>query len=77
MRRSLPPPTKFTIGDRYRMLLGILAIALGATILWRSLLVAVWPLPIAVSAAFIGFGGYRLWLGFKRLKQFRSEGRQS
>lgn len=69
--RNLPPPTKFTIGDAYRLLLGALAIVLGLLILWRTVAVAISPPAVVVSLAFIGFGVHRLVLGYTRLKQLR------
>lgn len=65
----LPPPTRFTAADKYKLALGALAIVLGAAILWRTLPVAVSPPAIAAGLAFMGFGAYRLWLGYTRLKQ--------
>jgi hypothetical protein len=73
MFRKLPPPTKFTITDKYKLFLGVIAIILGAVILWRAIVVAISPPAVMVSAAFIGFGVYRLWLGYIRLKQLRGK----
>jgi hypothetical protein len=70
--RNLPPPTEFTLSDKYRIVLGIAAILLGAVILWRTLSIAISPPAIFVGLAFICFGGYRLWLGFTRLKQLKN-----
>ena len=66
----LPPPTAFTLADKYRLALGALAIVLGIVILWRTVSIAISPPAILVGLAFIGFGAYRLWLGFTRLKQW-------
>ena len=71
--RKLPPPTKFTITDKYKLLLGLIAIALGVVILWRTLAIAVSPPALMVGFAFLGFGIYRLWLGYTRLKQLREK----
>ena len=71
--RKLPPPTKFTIIDKYKLVLGIIAIALGVVILWRTIPVAISPPALMIGIAFIGFGVYRLWLGYTRLKQLRKK----
>jgi len=70
--RNLPPPTQFTLADKYRIALGAAAIILGAVILWRTVPVAISPPAILVGLAFIGLGIYRLWLGYTRLKQWRN-----
>jgi hypothetical protein len=46
---------------------------LGVVILWRTVPVAISPPAILVGLAFIGFGVYRLWLGYTRLKQWQSK----
>ena len=71
--QNLPPPTQFTLGDRYRLMLGAAAIVLGVVILWRTVPVAISPPAILIGLAFIGFGVYRLWLGYTRLKQWKSK----
>ena len=73
MFRKLPPPTKFTITDKYKLLLGVIAIVLGAVFLWRAVEIAMSVPALMVSIAFIGFGSYRLWLGYTRLKQLRAK----
>ena len=40
MFRKLPPPTKFTITDKYKLLLGVIAIVVSAVILWRAVEIA-------------------------------------
>jgi hypothetical protein len=72
MFRKLPPPTKFTITDKYKLLLGIIAIILSGVILWRAIAVAISPPVVMVSVAFFGFGAYRLRLGYTRLKQLKA-----
>ncbi len=67
--RNLPPPERFTLSDKYRIALGVAALVLGLVILARTITVAVSPPAILVSLAFIGFGVYRLWLGYTRLKK--------
>ena len=69
--RKLPPPTKFTITDKYRLVLGVIALVIGIVILWRTIAIAVSLPGLMVGIAFIGFGVYRLWLGYTRLKQLR------
>jgi hypothetical protein len=71
--RNLPPPTQFTLGDRYRLMLGTAAIVLGVVILWRTVPVAISPPAILVGLAFVGLGVHRLWLGYTRLKQWKSK----
>ena len=68
-KRNLPPPTQFTWADKYRIALAVIMLALGAVILWRTLAVAISPPALLVGLGFIGFGIYRLWLAFTRLKQ--------
>ena len=71
--RKLPPPTKFTMTDKYKLVLGVLALVLGVVILWRTITIAVTPPALMIGIAFIGFGVYRLWLGYTRLKQLRTK----
>jgi len=71
--RNLPPPMQFTLGDKYRLWLGAAAIVLGVVILWRTVPVAISPPAILIGLAFIGFGVHRLWLGYTRLKQWKSK----
>ncbi len=70
---NLPPPAQFTLGDKYRIALGALALLLGLVILWRTLWVAMSPPAILIGLAFIGLGVHRLWLGYTRVKQWRGE----
>ncbi len=70
-KSNLPPPTQFTFGDKMRIAMGALILALGIVILWRTLPLGLTIQGLAVSAAFIGFGAYRLWLAYTRLKQFK------
>ena len=71
--RKLPPPTKFTITDKYKLVLGVIALILGVVILWRTIPVAISLPALMIGIAFIGFGVYRLWLGYTRLKQLRKK----
>ena len=70
-KQALPPPTEFTMGDKARLALGGVILVLGVVILWRTLQLRVTPQAIIVGLAFIGFGAYRLWLGYTRLKQWK------
>ena len=71
-RHTLPPPTQFTLADKYRIALGAVAIVLGVVILWRTVSIAISPPAILVGLAFVGFGVYRVWLGYTRLKQWKN-----
>ncbi len=71
-RHTLPPPTQFTLADKYRIALGAAAIILGVVILWRTVTIAISPPAILVGLAFVGFGVHRLWLGYTRLKQWKN-----
>ena len=73
-KHSLPPPTRFTLADKYRIALGAAALVLGVVILWRTVSVAISPPAILVGLAFIGFGVYRLWLGYTRLRLWKYKG---
>lgn len=70
---NLPPPIQFTLGDKYRLALGAAALILGVVILWCTLLIAISPPAILVGLAFVGLGVHRLWLGYTRLKQWKSK----
>jgi uncharacterized membrane protein HdeD (DUF308 family) len=59
--------------DKYKLVLGVLALVLGVVILWRTITIAVTPPALMIGIAFIGFGVYRLWLGYTRLKQLRTK----
>jgi hypothetical protein len=69
---NLPPPIAFTFGDKMRIAMGALILLFGIVILWRTLPLGVTPQGIVVGIAFIGFGVYRLWLGFTRLKRWKT-----
>jgi uncharacterized membrane protein len=73
-KQILPPPTQFTLGDKARLALGSVTLVFGVVILWRTLPLGVTPQAIVVGFAFIGFGAYRLWLGYSRLKQWKKMG---
>jgi len=73
-RQVLPPPTQFTWGDKIRLVYGALVLLLGVAILWRTLPLGVTLQAIIISAAFIAFGIYRLWLGYTRLKEWKKSG---
>ncbi len=70
-KRNLPPPVQFTWGDKYRIVLAVIMIVLGLVILWRTLPIAISPPALLIGFGFIGFGIYRLWLAYTRLRQLR------
>ncbi len=74
MRRDsrLPPAAAFTFGDRLRLALGAVTLFLGLGFLWRVLPLGVTPQALLVGVAFIGFGVYRLWLGYTRLSEWKN-----
>ena len=73
MFRKLPPPTKFTITDKYKLLLGVIALILGAVILWRAIAVAIsLPAVHGQRSRSSVLEVYRLWLGYTRLKQLKA-----
>lgn len=74
-RQKLAPPTQFTFGDKLRLAMGALVLLLGIVLLWRTLPLGVSLQALLVSAAFIGFGVHRLWLGYARLKQWKNNSR--
>ncbi len=71
-KHRLPPPTNFTLGDKLRLALGGVMILLGIVVLWRTLPIAFSLQAILVSALFIAFGTYRLWLGYTRWKAWHA-----
>lgn len=71
-RHTLPPPTDFTFGDKLRLVLGAMMLLLGIVILWRTLPIAFSLQAVLVSSLFILFGVYRLWLGYKRWKEWQA-----
>jgi hypothetical protein len=73
-KQVLPPPTQFTRGDKVRLALGGVILVFGVVILWRTLPLGVTLQAIVVGLGFIGFGAYRLWLGYSRLKQWKKMG---
>ncbi len=71
-RQPVPPPQRATWADLYRIGLGALMIPLGVTILVRTLLAhIITPAAILMGLAFIGFGAYRLYVGFVRYRMYR------
>ncbi len=68
--RNLPPPTQFTLKDKYQILLGGAATVLGIVILLRTMPLGFSPPAVVLGLCFIGFGVYRLWLGYTRIRQF-------
>jgi len=76
-KQALPPPTQFTMGDKARLVLGGVILVLGVVILWRTLPLGVTLQAIVIGLGFIGFGAYRLWLGYSRLKQWKKMGSEN
>ncbi len=72
--KQVPPPEQFTLADRYKIVLGALAVVLGLVILIQVLTVpgALSPPGILAGLAFVGFGAYRLWTARTRLQQYRA-----
>lgn len=68
--QKLPPPTAFTPGDKLRLASGALILLLGLVLLWRFLPLGLTLQMILVCGAFIGFGVYRLGLGYTRWRTY-------
>ena len=68
--QKLPPATAFTVGDRLRLMTGILILVLGFVLLWRLWPLGLTPQMVLVSGAFIAFGVYRLRLGYTRWRDY-------
>lgn len=73
-RRSLPPPVKFTLADRYRIVLGVLAIVIGIVMLYRMVTTpgAISLPAVVVAIAFVGFGAHRSWMARIRYREYRA-----
>ena len=72
-RRLVPPPTKATWADAYRIGLGLLMVPLGITILVRTFSAGiVTPAAVLMGLAFIAFGAYRLYVGIVRYRMYRA-----
>jgi uncharacterized membrane protein HdeD (DUF308 family) len=66
------PPERVTVGDIYRVVLGLLAIPLGLIILFRIVATqSMSPPGVLVGVAFIGFGVYRTRLALRRYRLYR------
>jgi len=76
-RRPAPPPELLTAGDVLRLVLAALMIPLGFMILMRTFYLAPTILGGLVGCAFMGFGGYRLWLGCSRYRLYQQKKRES
>jgi len=59
------------------MMMAALMISLGFIILVRTFSLAPTISGLLVGCAFIGFGGYRLWLGWSRYRLYRHRERES
>jgi len=69
--RPIAAPQRFTIADACHIAFGLAMIPLGITILVRTLAIAVTVPGVLIGAAFVGFGVYRLWLGWTRYQLYR------
>lgn len=76
-RQSLPEPEFMTAGDVLRLMMAGMMIPLGGIILVRTLSLAPTILGALVGCAFMGFGGYRLWVGCSRYRLYRRKKRES
>jgi hypothetical protein len=71
-RRLVPPPEKATAADLYRWVLGGLMVVLGVVILVRTISAGIYTPPaFLLSAAFILFGVYRVYVGIVRYRMYR------
>jgi len=71
-RRLVPPPSKATWMDAYRVGLGALMVLLGVIILVRTIAAGIYTLPaFLMGGAFIAFGVYRLYVGIVRYRMYR------
>ena len=75
-RRSFAQPEFVTAGDVLRLMMAALMVPLGATILVRTLSLAPTVMGMLVGCSFMGFGGYRLWLGCSRYRLYRRKMRE-
>jgi hypothetical protein len=76
-RQALPQPEFVTAGDVLRLMMAALMIPLGGIILVRTLSLTPTVMGMLVGCSFIGFGGYRLWLGCSRYRLYRQKKRES
>ncbi len=68
--QKLPPAAAFTLGDKLRLASGALILLLGFALFWRLLPLGINLQTVLVSIGFIGFGIYRLGLGYSRWKEY-------
>ncbi len=76
-RRALPPPEKFTIQDVLQIIVGLLAIPLGAVILVRAWMLGGYLPAVLVGGAFLGFGVYRTLFAIGRIRWYLETRRES
>ncbi|HVP90578.1 MAG TPA: hypothetical protein VMS75_05110 [Terriglobales bacterium] len=67
-RRLIPPPERLTLKDIAHIFLGFLMVPLGAVILYHALATVKSITGLAVGAAFVAFGVYRLTTAFTRYR---------
>jgi uncharacterized membrane protein len=71
-----PRRQQATWTDAYRFGLGFVMIALGILILVRSWTAhAITPPAVLMALAFVGFGGYSVYVGVVRYRLFRAAGK--
>jgi hypothetical protein len=76
-RRPLPQPEVLTPADVLRLVLALVMIPLGAAIVIRTMSIRPTVLGVLAGFCFMGFGVYRLWLGWSRYRVYRREKRES
>jgi uncharacterized membrane protein YqaE (UPF0057 family) len=75
MRRTkLPPPEALTAADVVRIILAVMMVPLGIVLLVRAWQIAFSLQALVVGLAFTGFGVYRLYLAWQRLRLLRQRG---
>ncbi len=72
-RQAQALPEHLTVADICRIVLGLVAVPLGAVILYRSATAgALTPPAILLGVAFMGFGCYRTWFAAHQYRAFRA-----
>jgi hypothetical protein len=76
-RRPLPQPEVLTPADVLRLVLALVMIPLGAAIVIRTMSTKPTALGVLAGFSFMGFGVYRLRLGWGRYRVYRREKREN
>lgn len=76
-RRPLRVPEFVTASDVLRVMMAALMIPLGFIILVRTVSLAPNVMGVLAGCGFMGFGGYRLWLGCSRYRLYRQGKREN